>query len=114
MKQFVPADRVAAAVRPYQDCGCPIEQRTKQYLRASLALVERVYELEAKGAFKRGDPEGVEFAVQRLAAGAAELRDMIVDAWRASADAKVGYPPVNVRDIESKALVPTRAMFGSD
>lgn len=114
VKRFVPADRVTAAVRSYQDCACPIEERTRRYLRASHSMVERLYELEAKGAFKSADAAGVEFTAQRLAAGAAELRDMIVDAWRASADATVGYPPVSVRDIESKALVPTKAMFVGD
>jgi hypothetical protein len=114
VKRFVPADRVTAAVRPYQDCACPIEERTRRYLRATHSMVERLYELEATGAFKGADAAGVDFAAQRLAAGASELRDMIVDAWRASADATVGYPPVSVRDIESKALVPTKTMFVGD
>ena len=114
VRRFVPAERVTAAVRPYRDCAGPIEERTRRHLRASLAMVERVYELEATGAFRSGDAAGVAFAAQRLAAGASELRDMIVDAWRASVDATVGYPPVAVRDIESKVLVPTRTMFVGD
>ena len=114
VKRFVPADRVTALVRPYLDCACSVEERARRHLRASHAMVERLYELEAAGAFKSADAAGVAFAAERLAAGASELRDMIVDAWRASADATVGYPPVSVRDIESKVLVPAKAMFVGD
>ena len=52
------------------------------------------------------DSEGLAFATARLAAGASVARDMIVDAWRASANVGVGYPMVSVRDIEGgKVLV---------
>src|SRR5262245_40282926 len=67
----------------------------------SVAQIEPLYALEKEGGFQRGDPRGIAFATSRLAVGAATLRDMIVDAWRASAEAEVGYPMVNVRDIES-------------
>ena len=49
-----------------------------------------------------------------LAVGAQFIRDMIVDAWAASADAPVGYPMVNVRDIESGKVRATRDLFGVD
>jgi hypothetical protein len=35
------------------------------------------------------------------ATGATAIRNMIVDAWLDSANTPVGYPMVNVRDIES-------------
>jgi hypothetical protein len=57
--------------------------------------------LEKESSFKRGNPQGVDFATARLAAGAMVLRNMIVDAWQDSAQMPVGYPMVNVRDIES-------------
>jgi hypothetical protein len=41
-------------------------------------------------------------------------RDMILDAWLASAEAPVGYPMVNVRDIESGKVRATRELFGAD
>jgi hypothetical protein len=50
----------------------------------------------------------------RLALGATDVWDMIVNAWRASADVGVGYPMVSVRDIESGKIAPTRALFGAD
>jgi hypothetical protein len=52
------------------------------YLRHSNSFVERTYQLEKAGAFTgAGTPEGKTFAVERLAAGAEELRDMIYTAW---------------------------------
>jgi hypothetical protein len=37
------------------------------------------------------------------------LRDLIADAYAASADEKVGYPGISVRDVENGAIVPTPA-----
>jgi hypothetical protein len=52
------------------------------YLHRSNALVEKTYQLEKAGAFTgAGTAEGKAFAVERLAAGATELRDMIYTAW---------------------------------
>ena len=57
------------------------------YLRHSNTLVEKTYQLEKAGAFSgEGTPEGKAFAVERLAAGATELRDIIYTAWVRSAD----------------------------
>ena len=39
---------------------------------------------------------------------------MIVDAWLNSADMSIGYPMVNVRDIESGKVRMTRELFGAD
>jgi len=39
---------------------------------------------------------------------------MIVDAWEDSATTPVGYPMVNVRDIESGKVRVTRELFGAD
>jgi hypothetical protein len=49
--------------------------------------------------------------VCRLVAGAQATRDMI-DAWLDSANTPVGYPMVNVRDIESGKVRATRELFG--
>ena len=57
------------------------------YLRQSHALVERTYAIEKAGGFAgAGTPEGKQFAEERLAAGAVELRDLIETAWVRSAD----------------------------
>ncbi len=105
---------VAAEVGPYQPCGCSIEDKTKALLRASLAQVGPLYALEKAGDFRRGDQRGTAFATTRLAAGATAVRDMIVMAWEESAETPVGYPMVNMRDIESGKVRATREMFGAD
>jgi hypothetical protein len=73
------------------------------YLRHSESLVEKTYQLYKADAFTgAGTPEGKAFTDERLAAGAAQMRDMIVAAWVQSAapvkeyvnqDAKVPRPP---------------------
>lgn len=105
---------VAAEVGPYRPCGCSIEDRTKALLLASLAQVGPLYALEKEGGLERGDPRGVAFATARLATGATAVRDMIVDAWLASADTPVGYPMVNVRDIDAGKVRATRELFKAD
>jgi hypothetical protein len=105
---------VASEVGPYVDCKCSIEVETRNLLEATLAHVGPLYALEKEGSFKRGNPQGVDFATARLAAGAMALRNMIVDAWQDSAQTPVGYPMVNVRDIESGKVRVTRDMFGAD
>ena len=53
-------------------------------------------------------------ATARLAAGAAATRDMIVDAWLDSASTPIGYPMVNVRDIESGKVRGNAELFETD
>jgi hypothetical protein len=63
-----------------------------KYLRNSNSLVEQTYQLEKSGAFAgAGTPAGKEFADQRLAAGATELRNMIYTAWVKSAEPVPAY-----------------------
>ena len=104
---------VAKAMAAYRPCGCTIQQRTAAYLSHSNALVTRLYDLEKQDAFATAPPDARAFATERLAAGAAELRDMIVDAWDASRKASVGIPGVPVRDVESGKVIPSQALFGA-
>jgi hypothetical protein len=39
---------------------------------------------------------------------------MIVEAWQQSADTPVGYPMVNLRDVENGKVRVTRDLFGAD
>ena len=114
IKTNVVRAEVAAEVGPYRACDCSIEARTQALLLASLAEVGPLYALERDGGLKPGDRRGIVFATARLAAGASAVRDMIVDAWRQSADTPVGYPMVNLRDIESGKVRVTRDLFGKD
>jgi hypothetical protein len=102
-------------MRPFQDCACPIEQRVGAYLTGDLATVVPFYELEKAGAFKPGAAKGADFTTERVAAGAAELRDEIVLAWRASEGDSVGYQPsVKVSDVEAGKADPYVALYGLD
>ena len=114
IKTNVVRAEVAAEVGPYRACDCSIEARTQALLLASLAEVGPLYALERDGGLKPGDRRGIVFATARLAAGASAVRDMIVDAWRQSADTPVGYPMVNLHDIESGKVRVTRDLFGKD
>jgi hypothetical protein len=95
-------------------CACPIEARTLDYLSETHAMVERLYELEKAGAFRQADARGRSFNEMILAAAAAELRDQVVSAWRASAHARVGWPELKVADIEAGAVDPYENLWGID
>ena len=55
------------------------------FIRATHAQVERLYELEAAGAIDGDAEEAIEFTRRRLAAGAQMLRDLWYTAWAESA-----------------------------
>jgi hypothetical protein len=122
VRQNLKRGAVAALVPAYTPTSLPdtnsltvlVQVKTQELLRLSLAQVVPLYELERQGGFKAGDPRGIEFATARLATGAQFIRDMIVDAWVASATGMVGYPMVNVRDIEIGKVRATRQLMGAD
>ena len=115
---FVKANVSLAAVRkamtPYAPCGCAIEPRVSAYLKATLAQLKPLYERVASGEFKNATPKGVDFTLARVAAGASELRNEIEDAWQASATAGVGYPTLNVADVEAGRVILSRLSYGAD
>jgi hypothetical protein len=105
-------DLVAARVPALAASSDPILTQVGAYLTATESRVPDVYRLEAAGGIDAVSPAAKTLVLDRLAAGAAEMRDLLVDAWQASADAKVGYPGVPVRDYESGKTVPSRANVG--
>ena len=105
---------VAARVPAPRDCDCAIEQRMTEYLTATNKLVVPLYELEKAGGLAQGDPRGAAFATERLAAGVAELRDLVAEAWAASATRKVGWRPVAVQDVVAGKVDPYPALYGID
>lgn len=106
---------VQAAMGPVNLCDCPIEARVGRYLLAGSAQVEPFYQLEKDGGFKPGDPRGTAFAVRQLGQGAAEVRSLVVEAWRASLDQKVGWRPVAVKEvIAGTSDDPYLALHGTD
>ena len=56
VKAHVTAATVKAAMRPYADCACTIEQRVPKYLTATLDLVRPFYEMVTKGAIRDATP----------------------------------------------------------
>ncbi|MDP3379615.1 MAG: S1/P1 Nuclease [Brevundimonas sp.] len=103
----------AAMAAPRLD-GFELRARTADYLLTSLAEVVPFYRLEKAGAFVGTDPRGVDFATQRLAAGAAELRDLIVLAWRESGTRSIGWPAIKVAEVEAGTADPWLSMIGQD
>ncbi len=61
-------------------------------LKASHDHIIPLFQLEKAGGFKDGDPRGKAFMTQQIATGAADLRDVILDAWRDSKTMGVGQP----------------------
>jgi hypothetical protein len=103
---------VAAQVGPYEPCECTVQDMTRKLLSISLDNVVPLYELEMRGGFDPGNRWGIDFATMRLATGAQFARDMLYEAWIASSKTMVGYPMVNVGDIESGKVRATRELIG--
>lgn len=114
VKATVKADAVAAKMTPYTSCNCPIEQRVGAYLTRTETFVIPFYEMEKAGGLKPGDPRGTAMATERMAAGASELRDLIVEAWKASANVKIGWRPVAVQDVLAGKVDPYPGLYGID
>jgi hypothetical protein len=102
---FVRANLVEADVvpllAPYRDCACAIEARTADYLVATQSHVLELFRMEKNHDFEGANPDGKAFVAARLAAGVDELRDMAIDAWRASGNAKIGFKGIAVKDAEA-------------
>lgn len=107
-------DAVEAAMPTANLDGFDVRARTTAYLTATLGTVVPFYRLEKAGAFAEADPRGGAFVTERLAAGAAELRDWITAAWRASASSSIGWPAVKVAEVEAGTVDPWLSMVGED
>jgi len=116
--RFVNFTAVEAAMTPPRDCGCSIEQRVPAYLLETLSHVTEVYEAGGAGdrpdLYRTAQPAELALVTTRLAAGASELRDEIVMAWRQSIEIGVGYPVVKVGDVVAGGVAITPVTFGSD
>lgn len=107
-------DAVEAAMPAPRLEGFELRGRTHAYILETLQQVLPFYRLEKAGGFEGEDARGAAFATARLAAGAAELRDLTVLAWRASAQASIGWPVVKVAEVEAGTADPWLAMIGED
>jgi len=107
-------DAVEAAMPAPALDGFDLRARTATYLNTALGQVIPFYRLEKDGGFRDEDARGAAFATTRLAAGAAELRDLVTLAWRDAAGQSIGWPAVKVADVEAGAAEPWLAMVGED
>ncbi len=114
VKNFISPAAVSAAMYSYTDCLCTNEVRVVQYLLRSVGQIEPLYQTAGADLYQTAVPAEVSFVTQRLAAGASEMRDQIVDAWRSSANVTVGFPLIKVSDIESGAVTVTPALLAGD
>ena len=114
VRQSLTEDSVRGAMPAAQACPDAVEVCTARYLGATLATFEPYFILQKAGGFAPGDPRGVAFVRDRVAAGAAQLRDMVAAAWVASAQGAVGYPPITVDQVVNHGLDPYDALYGED
>ncbi len=114
VRQNIEQNAVEAAMPAPVACGCTIEQASLAYLKASATMVEPLYALEKDGGFKLGDARGKAFATERLAVGAATLRDLITMAWLASENTTIGWPPFSLADVASGKIDPFEPLIGQD
>jgi len=107
-------DAIEAAMAAPRLDGFDLRARVPVYLRETLSQVTPFYRLEKAGGFAEGDQRGADFTIARLAAGASELRDFYILAWRDSADDQIGWPAVKVAEVEAGTADPWLAMHGED
>jgi len=109
----VTPDAVRSRLRAYHHCDCAIEARTAAYLGETWRTVVPFYEMEKAGGLLGDDPRGATFAADRIAAGVSELRDLVVEAWNASAKGTVGYPATPVSEIEAGRADAYSLLYGA-
>ena len=114
VRKYVGAGAVRAGLTPLHICESPIDVCAARYLAATAANVEPYFALQKAGGFVDGDPRGRAFAAERVSAGASALRDLVVIAWRASAEGSIGYPAITVDQVVKGGLDPFDALYGDD
>lgn len=104
-----------ARMTPFNDCNCPVDQRVTNFLTQSAGHVEPLYVLWGEKAFStEPNMRGAAFLNDRIAAGASELRDLVVLAWRESADGVIGYrPTLSVKQV-AEGGDPWKDLYGKD
>jgi hypothetical protein len=105
---------IAALMTPYRDCRCTLQRRVSEYLIATQREVVALYQIEKSDGFDGRHESGKVFVARGLAAAVSELRDLITDAWRRSAQVSIGFPPIPVPDIESGKTNALSSLQGLD
>jgi hypothetical protein len=113
VRQWVTEAEVQAALPAPRACEA-IQTCTEAYLAETAATVVPFYRMQKAGGLTGPAPAGKAFAVARIAAASAELRDMVVSAWEASAHGSLGYPPLTVDQVVKEKIDPWNALYGDD
>jgi hypothetical protein len=119
VRRNVRLDAVEAAMPAPSLDGFDLRARVTSYLNGTLSQLVPFYRLEKTGAFAADASgtvlaPGVAFADARVAAGAAELRDLTILAWRDAGTQSIGWPAIRVADVEAGTADPWLAMIGED
>ena len=108
--QHVSERSVKAALPAPADCGPNPQACVVGYLLRTNDQVVPFYRLEKGGAF--ASDAGAAFANQRVAAGAATLRDLVTRAWKDSDRQGIGYKPlITSVQVETGAVTDGRALW---
>ena len=93
-------------MEPFHHCDDTVLACTEHYLAATSRWTVKLYQLEKLGAFDSPTAESKAFVTERLAAAANMLRNMVVDAWHASAQVPLGSQSIPAGSYEAgKALI---------
>ena len=102
-------------MRSYTPCTSAIEMCVNARIKRQFVHVTPLYQLEKAGGFQEGDPRGKAFVTARLAEGADDLRDALLDAWRESKTMPVGYPSATYDEfLAGKVTDPYGSLYGND
>lgn len=82
-----------------------------EYLTATNNEVGPLYGIDRHGGFRKATPDAIAFATTRIADGARELRDLIVEAYDNSLYETAGYPPLRVKDVLDGKVTPLAGAF---
>jgi hypothetical protein len=110
---------IKANMPAYVPCTDPVMKCFNTRILASVAQVGPLYDIDKAGGFAAATPKAKAFVAVRLGAGAAGVRDAILDAWRDSSTVQVGYQAgvrVGTPDdfVTGKVENPWLMMHGSD
>jgi hypothetical protein len=83
-------------------------------MKQSFDQVVPLYQLMKDGGFVAGDPRGPAFLAERIGQGAADLRDVILDAWRDSKSMDVGYKEGTYDDFVAGKIADPYAVLYED
>jgi len=111
----ITATDIRAHMTAYVPCTGAVGACVGTRIKRHFAQVIPLYQLEKAGGFKDGDPRGKAFTAERLGEGASEVRDAVLDAWRASKTLPVGYPAAAYDDfVGGKVADPYAELYGND